>query len=181
MKYEIIFSGIGGQGVILAGSLLGEAAVCCGLRAAQTQAYGVSARGGFTKTDVIISDDEILYPYALTPDLIIVLAEPALLHYLNVSNDNCKVIYDSSIIDASKYDLDKRYFGLPIVEIAKELGSARSANILSLGIAASFIVDISLEQLDNVLEKRFRGKILEKNIEILRKGIELGKSVALTR
>ncbi|WP_332636369.1 hypothetical protein [Acetomicrobium sp.] len=45
MKYEIIFSGIGGQGVILAGSLLGEAAVSCGLRAAQTQAYGVSARG----------------------------------------------------------------------------------------------------------------------------------------
>jgi len=178
MKYEVIFSGIGGQGVILAGSLLGEAAVSCGLRAAQTQAYGVSARGGFTKTDVIISNDEILYPYALTPDLIIALAEEALVRYLDIDSEDCMVIYDSSVIEASRYDLGVRFIGLPIAETAIKFGSPRSANILSLGVAASFIEEISEETLGKVLAKRLPPKVLDKNIEILNKGIELGKTIS---
>jgi len=179
MRYEVIFAGIGGQGVILAGTLLGEAAVRCGLKATQTQAYGVSARGGFTKTDLIVSDEEILYPYSLNPNLIIALAEEAFMRYIDANGDTCKVIYDSSLIDVKSmgFSLDNRFVGLPITNIAVELGSPRSVNILSLGIAASFIKDISFDALRETLSETFSANALEKNIEALSKGIELGRSM----
>lgn len=179
MRYEVIFAGIGGQGVILAGTLLGEAAVRCGLKATQTQAYGVSARGGFTKTDLIVSDEEILYPYSLNPNLIIALAEEAFMRYIDVNGDTCKVIYDSGLIDVKSmgFSLDNRFVGLPITNIAVELGSPRSVNILSLGIAASFIKDISFDALREILSETFSANTLEKNIEALSKGIELGRSM----
>lgn len=179
MRYEVIFAGIGGQGVILAGTLLGEAAVKCGLKATQTQAYGVSARGGFTKTDLIVSDEEILYPYSLNPDLIIALAEVAFMRYIDIDKDTSKVIYDSSLVDVESlgFSFDKRFVGIPITKLAAGLGSPRSVNILSLGIAASFIKDISFDALCEVLSKAFPANILDKNIEALSKGIELGKSI----
>ena len=179
MRYEVIFAGIGGQGVILAGTLLGEAAVRSGLKATQTQAYGVSARGGFTKTDLIVSDEEILYPYSLNPDLIIALAEEAFMRYIDVDKDTCKVIYDSGLIDVDSLGLglDKRFVGVPITNMAIELGSPRSVNILSLGIAVSFIKDISFDALCEILSETFSANTLEKNIEALSKGMELGKSI----
>jgi 2-oxoglutarate ferredoxin oxidoreductase subunit gamma len=181
MKYEVIFAGIGGQGVILAGTLLGEAAVASGLKASQTQAYGVSARGGFTKTDVVMSDNEILYPYALSPDIVVVLAEEALVRYLDIENKNCKVVYDSGLIDASKYKLDSRFVGFPITKTAIEMGSSRSANVLSLGIVASCLKAISTEALFQTLAEAFSPKIRDINAKILQKGIDVGNEIISSR
>jgi len=99
--------------------------------------------------------------------------------YIDVDKDTCKVIYDSGLIDVESLSLglDKRFVGAPITNMAIELGSPRSVNILSLGIAVSFIKDISFDALREILSKTFSANTLEKNIEALSKGMELGKYI----
>ena len=84
MRTEIRIAGFGGQGVIMAGIIVGKAAALYdNINAVQTQSYGPEARGGASKTEVVISDDEIYYPKVQEPDILVAMSHTALIKYID--------------------------------------------------------------------------------------------------
>ena len=134
MRYDIRFSGSGGQGIITAGILLAQAAaIKGGKNAVQSQSYGPEARGGASKAEVIISDDEINYPKIVNPDIVISLTQEAYDKYAVDLKDDATVIVDTTMVH--DYDKSKhKTYDVPVIAaVSKELGSSVSANIAILG------------------------------------------------
>lgn len=175
-KYEIILSGIGGQGLILCGSILGEAAaVYEKLNASLTSSYGIESRGTFTKSDVIISKGEIFYPEVLNPDIVLTLAPVAYNKYISDLNEDTMLLYDSdSILDIK--DSRAKQYGYPITSLAKELGSEKVANIIAIGIIIKKTGVLDKESILKVFRDKFAGKekIQRLNIQAFEKGYEIG-------
>lgn len=97
-----------------------------------TTTYGVETRGTFSKSDLIISDEDIDYPEALHPDVILALAQVAYQRYAPIVGENTVLIYDEDAITPMKSKA--KQLGFPILATAEAMGNVTSANILSLGI-----------------------------------------------
>lgn len=133
---EIILSGVGGQGLIVCGTLLGEAAVLFdGKKATLASEYGVETRGTFAKSDVVVSEQEIFYPEAVTPNLILCLAQVAYQRYQDFAlEEEAVLVYDSDQVQAKEGAAN--HIGFPILTMARELGNPATANIIAMGIVA---------------------------------------------
>lgn len=174
-KYEIILSGVGGQGLITSGSILGQAAVEYeNMNASLTSSYGVETRGTFTKSDVIISKDKICYPEVLKPDVILTLAPVAYNKYVSTLNKDTVLIYDSNLISEIKESKGKQY-GYPITDLAIELGSEKIINIIAIGIIVRQTGVLKKESVIQVLKDKFSGKekVQKLNILAFEKGFEM--------
>lgn len=180
-KYEIILSGVGGQGLITSGSILGQAAVVYeNMNASLTSSYGVETRGTFTKADVIISKGEIYYPEVLKADVILTLASIAYNKYIPTLNKDTILIYDSNLISEVK-NSDGKQYGYPITELAIELGSEKITNIIAIGIIARKIGVLKKESVIQVIKNKFSGKekIQKLNIQAFEKGFEMASESIL--
>ena len=136
-RYEIRLAGSGGQGVILAAVILGEAAVLHeGLAAVQSQSYGPEARGGSSKSEVVISKGSIDYPKATALDLQVILTQKSCDEYVKDSKPGSVVIIDDFFIEEIP-DVDADVFHPPIVRTAREkIGKEIVVNMVALGAAA---------------------------------------------
>ena len=136
-RYEIRIAGSGGQGVILAAVILGEAAALKeqGLNAVQTQSYGPEARGGASKSEVVIARGEIDYPKAANPDLQMILTQKACDEYSHDTAAGGTVILDDFFVREIP-KLDAEIFSLPIVKTARNVGREIVTNMVALGAAA---------------------------------------------
>lgn len=174
-KVEIIFSGVGGQGLVSGGTLLGEAASLGGYNAVLTTSYGVETRGTFTKSDLIISNSEIFYPEVLTPTVILALAPVAYARYASVAQKGCILIYDEDVIAAEDSSADQLPF--PISSTAQALGNSISANILSLGLILGAVSILEETYVVEVIKKRFSAKpsVMEANLKLFKEGIQMAK------
>ena len=136
-RYDIRLSGSGGQGLILAGKILAEAAaIYDGHNAVQTQSYGPEARGGASKAEVVIMDGEIDYPKAMDLDLLLSLTQESCVKYSGDLKDDGILIVDRELVKEppkGKY----RIYSAPITEIAAgKIGKIVVTNIVALGILA---------------------------------------------
>ncbi|WP_456474437.1 2-oxoacid:acceptor oxidoreductase family protein, partial [Candidatus Pyrohabitans sp.] len=151
MRVEVRFSGFGGQGIVTAGIILARAAsIHDGMQAVQTQSYGPEARGGASKSEVIISDQEILYPKVLRPDIFVVMSGQAMQKYIGELKKDGVIIYDSSLI---KTPPEKgRAYAVPATLLAKrELGKTIVANIILLGALTSITQVVSREAMEKAV------------------------------
>jgi len=169
-RYEIILAGSGGQGLVLAGIMLGEAAVLEGRNVVQTQSYGIASRGGLSLAEVIIDRQEIIYQQVQEPDIILALTEEALEKYAGLSEKGTRIFYDTTL---AKPRAGANLTGYPFTKIASDLGNVTSVNILSLGAMAAAIPMVKPESLTGVIRKRFHGKALEMNLKVFQTGMEL--------
>ena len=147
-RFEIRVAGSGGQGVILAAVILGEAAALRteGLNSVQSQAYGPEARGGASKSEVVYDRGEIDYPKAAHPNLQVILTQKACDTYSHDTAPGATVILDDFFVtDPPKLDAD--IYLLPIVRTAREkLGREIVVNMVALGTAAKVLEDKGLVQ-----------------------------------
>lgn len=133
---EVILSGVGGQGLIVCGTLLGEAATLHdGKRATLTSEYGVETRGTFAKSDVIVSDEEIYFPDAVTPDLVLCLAQVAYQRYAGTLPEGTLLIYNSDQVTPQEGLPGQE--GFPITTMAREAGNPATANIIAMGLVVA--------------------------------------------
>ncbi|MCL2498036.1 MAG: 2-oxoacid:acceptor oxidoreductase family protein [Symbiobacteriaceae bacterium] len=170
---QIILSGVGGQGLMLAGNLLGRAAVeFSGLQAVMTSVYGVETRGTFTKSDVLISSEEITFPEVLAADVVVALDEIAYKRYVANLAPGVLLIFDDNIPEQPSQAIQESY---PISSTAKELGNLAVANVVALGILAAKTKVVSGEALQNALRQEFasRPNLIELNLKALARGEEL--------
>ncbi|ABR54531.1 pyruvate ferredoxin/flavodoxin oxidoreductase [Methanococcus vannielii SB] len=173
MRKEIRFSGFGGQGIILAGVILGKAASIYGEKeSVQTQSYGPEARGGASKSEVVISNEEIDFPKVIQPDILISMSQPAFDKYGFDLKENAVVIIDKDLVTLpegyeEKYDVYK----VPFTEIAnKDVGLSIVANIVMLGALVKITEVVSKEALEKSLLDSIPKGTEKKNILAFEKG-----------
>lgn len=171
-RYDIRLSGTGGQGLITAGMIMGEAAaVFDGKFAVQTQSYGPEARGGACKAELVISDSEVAYPKPLDADILLALSQPAYDKYKDDVKEDGIIIVDSSLV---KYEKGKGVYPIPITQLATEkVGLKVTANVVALGVISSLTGVVSYEALERALLSR----IPPGTEEINKKALALGKTL----
>lgn len=173
-KYRFLMSGSGGQGVITMAIILAEAACLYeGKQAVQSQSYGPEARGGATRSDVIVSDEEIYFPKVLQPNYLTALTNEAMNKYLPLIRPGGMCLYDSDLVQPD-LNIDAVRKGLPMHKaIMEELGSPITFNICVLGALATLTGVVSIFSLEKVLEKRFAKAHHDNNRRALNIGVEL--------
>jgi len=171
MKHEVIFSGIGGQGVILAGKLLCTAAAKEGYTVTLAPAYGQEKRGGRTSCQVVISD-EIGSPVISEADLILVFDEKSLEDYENKVKKDGYLLINSSMINIEPKRTDIKVVKIPLNDVANEVGNARTANMVALGAVLKYFDLISLEDMKQIMAKEMKSSIVEINQKALQAGYD---------
>jgi len=174
-KIEIRISGLGGQGVVLAGRILGEAAVYSGKNAVQTQSYGAEARGSAAKSEVIISDDKIGFPMVRKCDILIAMSPEAVEKNVKDLKKKGLLLIDSTTVkDTPK--IEARIFKIPATETStKVLGEKLYANMIMLGALVKITGMVNEESMEKVISNTFPEKFVSINIEAYKKGKELAR------
>ena len=177
-KFRFLLSGAGGQGIISMGVILAEAAVLHdGLNAVQSQSYGPEARGGATRSDVIISDSPIHFPKVLQPNVLLTLTNEAAAKYLPLARPGALLLYDSDLVQPDLHT-DVRLKGLAMHRATLEvLGGATAYNITVLGALAALTGAVRLESLEKVLKTHFSEAHHEANAAALHLGAQMTDSV----
>lgn len=177
-RYEIRLSGSGGQGLILAGKILAEAAaIYDGKNAVQTQSYGPEARGGASKAEVVISDGEIHYPKAVELDLLLSLTQESCNKYVSDLKDDGILIIDSEAV-AKVPKGDYTIYRAPIGDIAiSEVGKAVVTNIVALGILTKIAGVASEESVRKAILSRVPKGTEEINMKAFDTGLRTGEEL----
>lgn len=170
-RYEVRLAGEGGQGMILAGVILAEAAaVYDGLNAVQTQSYGPEARGGASRSEVIVARGEIDYPKVIAADLLLCMSQEACdVFYPQVKDEGC-IIVDSNKVSRLP---SHRAIAVPISQIAEEVtGRQITGSIVALGLVAGLTGLVSRDAMEKAVGERVPAGTEEMNLRALAAGFE---------
>ncbi|MDG6251008.1 2-oxoacid:acceptor oxidoreductase family protein [Methanocalculus sp.] len=172
MKYDVLFSGFGGQGIILSAVVLGRAAAMYdGKYAVQSQSYGPEARGGASSSTVIISSDPIQYPKVLEPNLYVIMSEAGFLKFGAEAPESALMLIDTGLVQSRP---QCRFIEIPATMQAKEvLGKPIVANIVMLGALVSATGIVSFE----AMEKAVLDSVPKGTEELNIRALNLGRDI----
>ena len=173
-RTEILVGGVGGQGVILSGILLGTAAVLFdNKKAVQTQSYSSELRGGSARAEVIISGEPVSDPQVRRPDIFIAMAEEALPRYLGLMRPGGLLVIDSDMVKGARpgnYEI----LSLPATSIAeREMGNTIVANLLLLGALIKKTAVVSARSMEKAIETSVPKKAVALNMAAFRRGLAM--------
>jgi 2-oxoglutarate ferredoxin oxidoreductase subunit gamma len=173
-RYEIRLSGSGGQGIILSGIILAEAlGLYGGKSVAQTQSYGPEARGGASRAEVIVSDEEIDYPKAIKLDLLLAMNQKSCDEYYRDLKDDGVLIVDSTFVTQVP---TSKAIQIPFTKIAREKFQKEIvANIISLGAITEFMDIISPKAMEAAVLARVPKGTEKLNRDALKAGLMAAK------
>lgn len=160
-RFEVRIAGSGGQGVILAGIILAEAATLDGRYAAQSQTYGAEARGGMSRADVVLSDAEIDYSWGLEFDILVALTQEGYDQNIAAVKPEGMVLVDSDLVQRT---LHSKTHSLPFRQIAKDLSEERAVNMAALGAIAAFCPYVSRESIAAIMTIKIPPSRVEINL-----------------
>lgn len=172
MRKEIRVCGFGGQGIVLAGMILGKAAsVYSDYYSVQTQSYGPEARGGASRSEVIISDEPIAFPGVMEADILVAMSQPAFDKYTDDLKKDATIIVDPSlVIDTGKFDPIRIEF----TALAEDLGRKIVANIIMLG-SLTRLTSVVTEE---AMQKAVFDSVPPRTIDLNKKALEVGFKAA---
>jgi len=172
-KIEVRISGLGGQGVVLAGQILGKAAVYDGKNVVQTQSYGAEARGSIAKSEVIISDETIGFPIVRKCDILVAMNQEALDRYLKDVKENGALIVDSTSVKRIS-ETKAKIFKIPATEHAEKTFGARIyANMLMLGALTKVLNVVSEKAMKKAILDTLAKNVADINEVAYKKGKQL--------
>jgi 2-oxoglutarate ferredoxin oxidoreductase subunit gamma len=176
-KSKLVFSGSGGQGVITAAVILAEAAVLFeGLEAVQSQSYGPEARGGATRTDVVIADTPINYPKVNQPAILVCLTQAAYNKYSPIVRPGGLLLTDTRFVTIAR-NVDARHVELPMYqEVVDKVAQPVVFNICMLGALIGLTELVRPESIMGSLETRLPKRLLDINRQALELGLTLGRA-----
>lgn len=173
MQQEVIVSGFGGQGVLFVGQLLAYTGMDEGKEVTWIPSYGPEMRGGTANCTVVISDEEIGSPFVKNPTAVIAMNLPSLDKYEPLVEPGGVLVVNTSMVNRKVEREDITVVSIPGNDIAEEIGSGRSANMVMLGALLGNMNLLSLEAIERALEGHMperHKKFLPANKEALRKG-----------
>jgi len=177
---NVRFAGFGGQGIIMSGYVLGHGGVLDGKNALQTQSYGSESRGGTCKSDVVISEGEILELAPAAVDVLVVMSQPALEKFLPSLKDDRMLIYDSGLVkpenQLAEHGRDGvRIFGLEATNIAHSaFGRDVVANVIILGFLAGVTGAVGADSLRQAVAENVPPKTVRLNLAAFDEGYKRG-------
>ena len=177
MRKEIRLSGFGGQGLILAGIILAEAAMFDGYEAVQTQSYGPEARGGASKSEVIISDIEIDYPKVTVPDVLLALSDAASERYVGNVKSSTIILIDSDLVTGVPQN-EGNLYKIPLMRTSESAtGKKITANLTAIGALNELSKLVSMESLEKAVCARVPKGTEELNMKAFRAGVNAAKNL----
>lgn len=177
---QIQLSGAGGQGLILAGIILAEAAMRDGKNVTMAQSYGPEARLGASKAEVIISTDKIAYPQVTRPDILLCLSQDSFDKYFPAVDEHALVVIDSTQVHVKTYK--DNIVGLPLLRAALEhVGNKLVTNIVALGALNALVGLVSWENLHRAVAQRTPAKFRDQNLRALEVGRQLAHNTTQTK
>lgn len=175
--HEIKIGGFGGQGVILTGIIVGKAAAIYDEKySTMTQAFGPEARGSSCSSQVIISDDKILYPYVSAPNVLVVMSQDACTRFapqMKQSEDSL-LLYEKDLVKLDKIDCPAKKFGIPATRFAEDLGRKMVLNIVMVGFFTAAAQIISPDAVRKAVEATVPRGTESLNLSAFNKGYEYG-------
>ena len=180
-KHEVKIGGLGGQGVILSGIIIGRAAsIYDGKYATMTQSFGPEARGSAASSELIIDDVPIGYPYVEKPDVLVVMARDAYNKYLPRLRDGGLLLYEEDLVPVDVNVLKERNitaYGIPATRFAEELGRRIVLNIVMMGFFAAVTGIVSPESMEKAVLASVPKGTEKLNLRAFQKGLEYGQEL----
>ena len=175
MQKKIVITGFGGQGVVLAGRIVGKsAAIGDKLQSTMVQSYGPESRGGACSTQVTIADGEIYYPYITHPDILVAMSQAGYDKYKDQLNEDGILIVEEDLVRPQAGA--REYFSVPSTRFAEEIGFKMMANIIMIGFFTAITGAISLDAARNTVLESVPKGTEKKNLAAFEKGWEYGRA-----
>lgn len=172
-RREVQISGFGGQGIVLAGYILGKAAtIYDGMEATLTQSYGPESRGGACGAQVILADEPIHYPHLIQPQVLVAMSQQACSTYLPALAQDGILIVDEDLVDLPEVPPTVQVYRVPATRLAEEMGFGMCANIVMLGFLVGMTGLVSLDALREAVRTSVPGGTAEMNLKALARGLE---------
>lgn len=173
--WQIRIGGVGGQGIVLASKLLGVAAsLFDGKEAVCTQTYGPEARGGAARSDVVISDSPVDYPFVTEADILAVMFTEAYTKFRPMLKPGGLLIVDTQMVRPN--DDEENVCAVPATKIAEAVGNKMARNVVMLGCLIGKIPVVSRDSLVEAIRKNMKPKIVDLNIRALDAGIKFAQN-----
>lgn len=166
MLIKAVFSGFGGQGVLMMGYLIAAAGMEEGKNVTYLPSYGAEVRGGTANCTVSISDEEIASPVASEPEYVVVMNKPSFIRFQNQVQSGGIIFLNSNLVDMRPIRGDIEVYGVPANDLAVKIGSDKAANMVMVGALTNKTKLISAESFKKVLKEVFANKnphVLEMN------------------
>ncbi|MFO7911570.1 MAG: 2-oxoacid:acceptor oxidoreductase family protein [Desulfotignum sp.] len=178
-RSRLVFSGSGGQGVITAAILLAKAAVLFeGKNATQSQSYGAAARGGATRSDVLISESDIYFPKVVQPNILVSLTQESYNTFSAIIRPGGLLLVDAKFVSIEK-KVDAKHISLPMYEtVMEKVGKPIVFNICMLGALLGATGLVRAESILKVLETSIPKDFMDMNKKALELGMGMGESAA---
>ena len=175
MKKEIRICGFGGQGVILAGFIIGKAAsVFMDYNAVQSQSYGPEARGGAARSEVIVSDEKIGYPRPTSVDMLVAMSQESFDTYRGDIRKDTIIVIDPDLVP--KHNIGRPVYKVEAQKIAEELGNKIVTNIVMVGASTSIFGLLDHESVRKSVLDSVPSRFKDLNEKAFEKGLEAGKN-----
>jgi 2-oxoglutarate ferredoxin oxidoreductase subunit gamma len=163
MRHEIRISGFGGQGVVLAGYLLGKAlSLYQDLEAVMTQSYGPEARGGASSSNIVVADRSIAYPFVQNADIFIGLSQEGYSRYRDETIEGATILIDSGLVTPREGD---NVLAIRATEIAEGMGRRIVANVVMLGFLCASTTVVQREALEKAIRTTVKDTVIPLNLE----------------
>lgn len=177
-RFEIRIAGFGGQGVVTVGRILGTAfSIYGGRNSVNTQSYGPESRGGACRSEVVVSDGEINYPYVRKADVLVALSQVALDTYIEDLKEGGVLIIDPQAVQNVPAAERFRLFPVPTLAIAHEVGDVKYQNTAVLGALHAFIAELIREaDLVQALRESVPPATVDRNLAAFEKGRDFVRS-----
>jgi 2-oxoglutarate ferredoxin oxidoreductase subunit gamma len=175
MLSEIRIAGFGGQGVILAASVIGKAvAIFEGGYATMTQSFGPEARGGSSSAQVILSSDPILYPYVARPDILVVMSQESNAKFTPQLKPGGILITENELVQVGQVPENVRIYGVPATRLAEEIGRKVVLNIVMVGFFGAVTNLVDPDALRKAVEDSVPPAMQKLNLAAFDKGFAYG-------
>jgi 2-oxoglutarate ferredoxin oxidoreductase subunit gamma len=175
---QVFITGFGGQGIVMAGDILGKAATLYdGKHATMMQTYGPEARGGSCSSQVIISGSEILYPSIREPEVLVCMSQEGYTKNVKNLRRGGTLIWDSDLVKSRKSAAALTTYNIPATRFAEELGNAMMANIVMLGFLAAVENVVSAGALREAVADSVPPATKESNLKAFDRGREYGEAI----
>ncbi len=169
---QLVLAGEGGQGLIVGGRILARAAIIEGKNVLQTQSYGISARGGYSEAQVLISPGEIYNPQCDDPDLVLALTREAYAKYHQKVGEHCIIIYEQDAISLSPAP---KTIGFPFASTCLDIGDKRVINVLFLGVVLRHLPILAAKSVVQAIQESLPKKIHDINLLAFQTGLNAQK------
>jgi 2-oxoglutarate ferredoxin oxidoreductase subunit gamma len=174
---QVRLSGLGGQGIVLAGLLLGQAGVIEGKYITGSNSYGAQARGSGCKSEIVFSDGPIRFPHLITADILVALSQGAYQIYCKDVKESGLILYDQGLVTPN-VELTVKQWGVPATEISlKKLKNKQVVNIVILGALVETTRIVSPKAIQKAIALHIHKRFRALNLKAFRMGMGLGNQI----